>query len=112
MIKIQMRLSNSISLKPCNCPGGSAASRANTIRFSSSLSHLALAGPSGSNHKVATPQTSDGIPSRISIHCQPCRPWPFKPSSQPEIGAPITLDSGTAARNKAMNRARVAAGNQ
>ena len=82
-------------------PAGSPSPRAQPGR--------ALAGRSGRNHNTATPSSTDGTPSSRNIHCQPCSA-PSKPSSQPDSGPPITLAAGTAARNRAMNRARVACG--
>ena len=87
-----------------------AASRAAMMRFSSSLSHFALAGPSGSSHKTPSRNSSDGNAFQQDHPLPAMQGLPLKPSSQPEIGAPITLASGTAARNRAMNRARVACG--
>ena len=117
MMKIQMRLSFSISQKPPSVCAAwsfarSAASAACTASFSSAVSQRALAGRSGSSHNSAIPSSTEGTPSSSSIHCQPERPNPRRSSSQPDSGPPITDAIGTAARNRAMKRPRVAAGNQ
>ena len=113
MMRIQMRLSRSISQKPCAARRAApAASRAVDDRFLLGAQPLRLGGPVGQQPQArATPSSTDGSPSSSNIHCQPLqRQCRRRPAASPRSAPPITLASGTAARNSAMNRARVACG--
>ena len=105
MMKIQMRLSASISQKPVQRvhlgivqPVFGQAPLQDLLCPRRSAMAPWPDGPATAT-STATPSSSEGMPSSSSIHCQPCS-RPLNPSSQPEIGAPITLAAGTAARNK------------
>ena len=59
------------------------------------------------------PSSTEGMPSMMNSHCQPFRPIaPSSPSSRPETGAPITVETGTAMAKAARKRARYSAGYQ
>ena len=59
------------------------------------------------------PSSTEGMPSMMNSHCQPFSPiTPSSPSNSPEIGAPITVETGTAMANAARKRARYSAGYQ
>jgi hypothetical protein len=75
-------------------------------------SQVAVSGRSASVRSTTTPRMIAGSPSAMNSHCQPLSPnAPSSSSSIPEIGPPITEDSGTATRNQASIRVRYWVGN-
>ena len=52
------------------------------------------------------PSSTDGIPSRMNIHCQFLRPKPSSWSRKPESGAAMKLAIGMAVMNPAVTRPR------
>ncbi|MNO90099.1 hypothetical protein D3C76_815990 [compost metagenome] len=56
---------------------------------------------------------TEGRPSSRNSHCHPCKPHtPSSPSISPEIADPKPAVNGIAIMNRALARARYAAGNQ
>ncbi|MNN60870.1 hypothetical protein D3C76_1263430 [compost metagenome] len=99
------------SRKLCLLPlpsASSAARSAASCALSSADSHLACWKLFGNAQNVRIPSSTLGIASSRNSHCQPCRPctWSKWPMIQPEIGPPITLDSGSPIMNSAMMRPR------
>ncbi|MOA27194.1 hypothetical protein D3C78_1480490 [compost metagenome] len=82
--------------------------------FSSLVSQLALEIRSLRQKITRMPTAIEGSPSRKNSHCQPANPWsPLKALMiQPDRGAPISPDSGTAVANRAYILPRRWVGNQ
>src|SRR5579859_361249 len=85
----------------------------NSQDFSAGESQGARPGWSERKNQAAKPSRIAGMASRRNIHCQLARPprW-FQSSSKPEIGQPITPETGPAVMNSATTPARALAGNQ
>ena len=114
MMKIQMRLSASISQKPVQraiCgrlrdPPPGAAARIAFLRRSA-MSRWPD-GRAAARARRRPRSATECLPAATSIASHAARPR--NPAASPRTGPPITLAAGTAARNRAMNRARVACG--
>jgi hypothetical protein len=76
------------------------------------VSQSAFDGRSVSQSAVTTPRTIAGRASTTNKVCHPFSPRSEVPSSAVEMGAPTTLEMGTATRKPLITRARTAAGNQ
>jgi len=64
--------------------------------LSSSESHRASLGQSGSRNSTAIPHSTDGRPSSIKTHRQPSRPSQLTVRSSPDMGESIMLATAMA----------------